>query len=77
MRVLPVRNDFFGGNIAVTGLLALTIIPADPPHGLSAWGVMDSVHYVVAPLMLALFAVLAVRIARSADESAALLRPPA
>ena len=66
-----------GVGVAVTGLLALTIIPADPPHGLSAWGVMDSVHYLVAPVMLALFAVLAFRIARRADESAALLRPPA
>ncbi len=41
--------------VAVTGLLALTLIPADPAHGISTWGVMLGVHYVVAPLMLGLF----------------------
>ena len=47
------------------GLLALTIIPADPPSGFSAWGVMDFVHYVVAPLMLALLVLAAVRVMRT------------
>jgi hypothetical protein len=50
--------------VGVSELLALTIIPADPPQGLSAWGVMGTVHYVIAPLMLALFALAAVRMLR-------------
>jgi alpha-1,6-mannosyltransferase len=48
--------------IAVTALLALTLIPADPFSGLSTWGVMDGVHYVVAPLMLVLFATAVARV---------------
>jgi hypothetical protein len=50
--------------VAVGGLLALTLIPADPPHGLSAWGVMLGVHYGVAPLMLGLSIVAGYRVAR-------------
>ena len=48
--------------IAATTLLALTLIPADPFSGLSTWGVMDGVHYVVAPLMLVLFGTAAARV---------------
>jgi hypothetical protein len=55
--------------VAVAGvasaLLALTLIPADPPRGLSSWGVMLGVHYLVAPLMLVLLAVTVSRALRS------------
>jgi hypothetical protein len=50
--------------VAVAALLALTLIPADPFRGYTTWGVMVSVHYVVAPFMLALFIVAATRVVR-------------
>jgi hypothetical protein len=51
--------------VAAAGLLAFTIIPADPARGLSASGVMIGAHYVVAPLMLLLFVLAAARVWRS------------
>jgi hypothetical protein len=57
----------------VTGVLALTLIPADPLHGLTSPAVMDGVHYGVAPLLLAVFLVLASRVLRSGDRVAASL----
>ena len=45
-----------------TGVLALTLIPADPAHGLSTWGVMLGVHYAAAPVLLALFVIAGVRL---------------
>jgi alpha-1,6-mannosyltransferase len=51
--------------VTVGSLLALTLIPADPAHGYSTWGVMLGVHYVVAPLMLGLFLAAARRVVRS------------
>jgi hypothetical protein len=56
--------------VAVAGLLALTLIPADPAHGYSTWGVMLGVHYVVSPLMLALFFAAARRVAKNTSERA-------
>ena len=50
--------------VAICGLLALTLIPADPPQGLTTPGVMAGVHYVVAPLMLGLLAAAVVRVLR-------------
>jgi hypothetical protein len=47
--------------VAMTELLALTLVPADPFHGLTTGGVMLGVHYVVAPLMLLLFIIVARR----------------
>jgi len=51
--------------VGVSSVLALTLIPADPPHGLTTWGVMDLVHYAVAPTLLAAFVVVALRVART------------
>jgi alpha-1,6-mannosyltransferase len=50
--------------VAVTGLLALTLVPADPFHGLSTGGVILGVHYLVAPVMLVLFIAAARRVLR-------------
>jgi alpha-1,6-mannosyltransferase len=50
--------------VAVTGLLATTLIPADPFRGYTTWAVMAWVHYVVAPLMLLLLLVAARRVLR-------------
>ena len=47
-------------------VLAFTLVPADPFHGLTTPGVMDGVHYGVAPLLLLVLVVIAAR-----------LRPPA
>ena len=46
----------------VTGVLALTLIPADPFHGFSTRGVMDGVHYGAASVLLVVFVVVASRI---------------
>ena len=48
--------------VAAAGLLAITLIPSDPFRGYSTWGVMATVHYVVAPLMLVLLVVAALRV---------------
>jgi len=47
-------------------VLALTLVPADPFHGLTTPAVMDGVHYGAAPLLLIVLFVIAAR-----------LRPPA
>lgn len=49
----------------VTGVLALTLIPADPFHGYSTRGVMDGVHYGAASVLLVVFIVVASRVLRS------------
>lgn len=46
----------------VTGVLALTLIPADPFHGYSTKGVMDGVHYGAASVLLVVLVIVARRI---------------
>ncbi len=46
----------------VTGLLALTLIPADPFHGLTTPAVMNGVHYGVASVLLIVLLVVASRV---------------
>lgn len=46
----------------VTGVLALTLIPADPFHGYSTRGVMDGVHYGAASVLLVVLVVVAARV---------------
>ena len=46
----------------VTGVLALTLIPADPFHGYSTRGVMDGVHYGAASVLLVVLVVVARRV---------------
>jgi alpha-1,6-mannosyltransferase len=48
-----------------TGILALTLIPADPFHGLTTPAVMDGVHYGAASLLLVLLLVVASRVLRN------------
>jgi hypothetical protein len=55
--------------VATAGLLALTLIPADPPVGITTWGVMLGVHYAVAPMMLGLLITMIVRLARVPDRT--------
>ncbi len=62
--------------VGVAAALSLTLIPADPPNGLTAWGVMDTAHYVVAPILLTAFVLVAVRIARTGDARRALGAQP-
>ena len=45
--------------VAVSLVLALTLVPADPFHGFTTPGVMGFVHYVAAPALLALLVVAA------------------
>jgi hypothetical protein len=47
---------------AATGVLALTLIPADPFHGLTSPAVLDGVHYGAASLLLIVLAVVARRV---------------
>jgi alpha-1,6-mannosyltransferase len=54
---------------AVTCVLALTLIPADPFRGYSTWGVMTAVHYVAAPIMLVLFVAAARRVLASTGDA--------
>jgi alpha-1,6-mannosyltransferase len=49
--------------VGVSAILAVTLIPADPPNGLTTWGVMDLVHYVVAPILLVAFVFVVIRVA--------------
>jgi hypothetical protein len=46
----------------VTGVLALTLIPADPFHGLTTPAVMDGVHYGAASVLLVVLLVVASRV---------------
>jgi hypothetical protein len=48
----------------VTGVLALTLIPADPFHGLTTPAVMNGVHYGAASVLLIVLAVVASRVLR-------------
>ena len=43
-------------------VLALTLIPADPFHGLTTPAVMDGVHYGAAPVLLLVLVVAATRV---------------
>ena len=45
--------------VAVSLVLALTLVPADPFRGFTTLGVMAFVHYVAAPVLLVLFALAA------------------
>lgn len=47
-------------------VLAFTLVPADPFHGLTTPAVMDGVHYAAAPLLLLVLIVIAVRVRASA-----------
>jgi hypothetical protein len=48
--------------VLVSFVLALTLIPADPFHGLTTPAVMDGVHYGAAPVLLAVLVVVASRV---------------
>jgi hypothetical protein len=48
----------------VTGVLALTLIPADPFHGYSSPAVMEGVHYGAASALLVVLLLLASRVMR-------------
>jgi hypothetical protein len=50
--------------VVVTGVLALTLIPADPFHGYSTPGVMNGVHYGAASALLVALLVVARRVLR-------------
>jgi ABC-type transport system involved in cytochrome c biogenesis permease subunit len=52
-----------------TGVLALTLIPADPFHGYSTRGVMDGVHYGAASVLLVVLFVVARRVLRQGPSA--------
>jgi alpha-1,6-mannosyltransferase len=60
----------------VTGVLALTLIPADPFHGLTTPAVMYGVHYGAASVLLVVLVVVAARIVGN-SHAARLSRGPA
>jgi hypothetical protein len=45
-----------------TAVLALTLIPADPFHGLTTPAVMDGVHYGAASVLLVVFLLVVARV---------------
>jgi hypothetical protein len=51
-------------------VLAFTLVPADPFHGLTTPAVMDGVHYVAAPLLLVVLVVSAARLRGPPREGA-------
>ena len=51
--------------MAVTAVLGLTLVPADPFRGYTTPGVMAAVHYVAAPILLVLLVVAARRVVRA------------
>jgi len=55
--------------VLVTGVLALTLIPADPFHGLTTPAVMYGVHYGAASILLVAFLVVARRVLAGAPIS--------
>ena len=60
----------YGGRrigIAVSLVLSLTLVPADPFHGSTTWGVMIAAHYVAAPILLGLL-LAAARIVRESER---------
>jgi len=60
----------------VTGILALTLIPADPFHGLTTPAVMNGVHYGAASVLLVVLVVVASRVLGSGRFSTtSTLRP--
>jgi type IV secretory pathway VirB3-like protein len=58
----------------VTGVLALTLIPADPFHGLTTPAVMYGVHYGAASVLLVVLVVVATRIVGNSHRAARLSR---
>jgi hypothetical protein len=52
-----------------TGILALTLVPADPFHGFSTRGVMDGVHYGAASALLIVLVIVARRVLRPGSEA--------
>lgn len=56
----------------VTGVLALTLIPADPFHGLTTPAVMDGVHYGAASVLLVVLLVVASRVLGNGHRAARL-----
>jgi alpha-1,6-mannosyltransferase len=60
----------------VSGVLALTLIPADPFHGLTTPAVMNGVHYGAAPVLLVVLGVAVSRL-RSRPTMLKRLREPA
>jgi hypothetical protein len=53
---------FLAGGVVATVVLGLTLIPADPFHGLTSPAVMDGVHYGAASVLLVALAALAARV---------------
>ncbi len=69
--LLPFVEDdvILWAGLAVASLLALTGVPAEPGGVPALWhGMVLAVHYAVAPLMLALFAVVGPRLGRAAPR---------
>jgi hypothetical protein len=62
--------------VLTTFVLALTLIPADPFHGVTTPAVMDGVHYGAASVLLVVLVVLVARAVRSDRSDAALRRAP-
>lgn len=64
----------------VTGVLALTLVPADPFYGYSTKGVMDGVHYGAASVLLVVLVVVAGRVLGAdrpiSDRDNASVAPP-
>jgi hypothetical protein len=58
-----------------TAVLALTLIPADPFHGLSSPGVMYGVHYGAASALLVVLVVATARVSGNRDGSTRALAP--
>ena len=50
--------------VLVTGVLALTLVPADPFHGLTAPAVMDGAHYGAASILLLVLLFVTFRVLR-------------
>jgi hypothetical protein len=64
------RVILFAG-AGASGVLALTLIPADPFHGLTSPAVLDGVHYGAASLLLVVLAVVAWRVLASRRDTLA------
>ncbi len=71
--VAVLDDDVLAGvGVSASLLLGLTLVPADPFHGLTTPGVMAFVHYIVGPMMLGLLTLTAARTWRIGGNG----RPP-
>ncbi|MEA2520771.1 MAG: hypothetical protein QOI81_417 [Actinomycetota bacterium] len=68
LALIPDERLMWTGVVA-SGVLALTLIPADPAHGYTSWEVMSLVHLVAAPVMCVLLVVGWLRILKMTSVS--------